>query len=180
MRFFPIILVAALTACGSSDDVDMENASVADVARELREADSSEGFVNPGQWQQTVKLVEIDAPGMPPQIAEAMKQQTGTSQVNESCLTPEQAKRPREDFFTGAEKNCRYEHFKWGSGKVDLKLVCKEDQANRIMELTGDYEPNAYRMAMTARTEGGPPEQALTMKMQVDAKRIGECPARKG
>jgi hypothetical protein len=178
MRIFPIILVAALAACGSGDEVDMENVSVADVAKELRKADASEGFVNPGQWKQTVTLVEISAPGMPPQIAEAMKKQTGTSQVNTSCLTPEQAKRPREDFFTGAEKNCRYEHFKWGDGKVDLKLACKEAQATRIMELSGSYEPDSYRMSMSARTEGGPPEQALTMKMRVDAERVGECPAK--
>ena len=169
-----------LAACGSGDKVDVKNASVEDVAKELRKTDASEGFVNPGQWEQTVTLVEISAPGMPPQIAEAMKKQMGTSQVNKSCLTPEQAKRPREDFFTGAEKNCHYDHFKWGDGKVDLKLLCKEEQATRTMELTGEYEPNAYQMAMTARSEGGPPDQSMTMKMQVDAKRIGECSGKEG
>ena len=169
-----------LAACGSEDKVDMKNASVEDVAKELRKTDASEGFVNPGQWEQTVTLVEINAPGMPPQIAEAMKKQMGTSQVNKSCLTPEQAKRPREDFFTGAEKNCRYDHFKWGDGKVDLKLLCKEEQATRTMELTGNYEPNAYQMAMTARSQGGPPDQSMTMKMQVDAKRVGECSGKEG
>ena len=72
---------------------------------------------------------------MPPQVAEAMKKAVGTSQVHETCLTEEQAKRPKEDFFTGAEKNCRYEHFKWGGGKVDMKLVCTEPQATKTMEM---------------------------------------------
>ena len=177
---FAAATALCLSSCGSGDKVDMENASVEDVAKELQKADTNEGFVNPGQWKQTVTLVEISAPNMPPQVAEAVKKQTGTSQVHESCLTPDQARRPREDFFTGAEKNCRYEHFQWGSGKVDLKLVCKEDQANRIMELTGNYKPDSYQMVMNANTEGGPPEGAMTMKMQVDAERVGECTGKEG
>jgi len=169
-----------LSACGSGDEVDMKDASVGDVTNELRNADVNEGFVNPGQWRQTATLVEISAPNMPPQIAEAMRQQMGTSQVHDVCLTPDQARHPREDFFAGAEKNCRYDHFKWGGGKVDVKLLCKEEQATQTMELTGNYEPDSYQMAMTAKTEGGPPNQAMTLKMQVDAKRVGECAAKQG
>jgi hypothetical protein len=48
-----------LSACGSGDKVDLENASVNDVAKELRKADANEGFVKPGQWEQTVTLVEM-------------------------------------------------------------------------------------------------------------------------
>ena len=92
----------------------------------------------------------------------------------------EQARHPREDFFTGAEKNCRYDHLKWGGGKIDVKLLCKEDQATQTMELSGNYEPDSYQMAMTAMTEGGTPAQAITMKMEVAAERIGECPAKQG
>ena len=180
MRIFLFVAAATLTACGSGDKVEMENASVAEVANELAKTDASEGFVNPGQWKQTVTLLEISAPNMPPQIAEAIKRQTGTSQVHEVCLTPDQARHPREDFFTGAEKNCRYEHLKWGGGKIDVKLLCKADQATRTMELTGDYKPDSFQMAMTAKTEGGPPGQAITMKMEVTAERIGECPAKQG
>lgn len=181
MRLCGILAAAAaLTACGSGDTVEMENASVADVANEMRKADATEGFVNPGQWKQTATLVDISAPNMPPQIAEAMKKQTGTSQVHEVCLTPEQAKRPREDFFTGAEKNCRYEHFKWGGGNIDLKLVCAEEGMSRVMNLAGTYKPDSYQMAMTATSTGGPPGQAMTIKMRVDAQRTGECSAKQG
>ena len=177
---FAAAAALCLPACGSGDTVEMENASVAEVANELAKTDASEGFVNPGQWKQTVTLLEIRAPDMPPQIADAIKRQTGTSQVHEVCLTPEQARHPREDFFTGAEKNCRYDHLKWGGGKIDVKLLCKEDQATRTMELSGNYEPDSYQMAMTAKTEGGAPAQAITMKMEVAAERIGECPAKQG
>ena len=180
MRHAPFVLTAAfmLCACGSDDSVELENASANEVAQELRKADTAEGFVNPGKWKQTVTLLEMTSPGMPAEMAEAMKRATGQSQVNESCLTAEQAKRPREDFFTGAGKNCRYDHFKWGNGKIDLKLTCTEEQGIQTMELAGTYKPDSYQMAMTANTKGLSAGQTMTMKMRVDAERIGECTAK--
>jgi hypothetical protein len=180
MRHAPFVLTAAamLSACGSDDSVELENASANEVAQELRKAEVTEGFVNPGKWKQTVKLLEMNSPGMRPEMAEAMKRATGQTQVHESCLTAEQASRPREDFFTGAGKNCRYEHFNWGDGKIDLKLNCTEDQGVQSMELVGTYKPDSYQMAMTANTKGMSAGQTMTMKMQVDAERIGECTAK--
>ena len=81
MRIFPILAAATLTACGSGDKVEMENASVAEVANELAKTDASEGFVNPGQWKQTVTLLEISTPNMPPQIADAIKRQAITMKM---------------------------------------------------------------------------------------------------
>lgn len=176
MRLFILASFACLAACGSGDTVEMTNASAGDVAKEMGKSDVA--FVSPGKWQQTASLLEVDVPGMPPQVAEAMKKAVGTSQVHETCLTEEQAKRPKEDFFTGAEKNCRYEHFKWGGGKVDMKLVCTEPQATKTMEMTGAYEPNSYQMAMSMTGQGAQPGQTMNMKMRVDAKRIGECDGR--
>jgi hypothetical protein len=176
MRIFLLASFACLAACGSGDTVEMTNASAGDVAKEMSKTETT--FVSPGKWQQTASLLEMEVPGMPPQVAEAMKKAVGTSQVHETCLTEEQARRPREDFFTGAEKNCRYEHFKWGGGKVDMKLVCTEAQATKTMEMTGTYEPNSYQMSMAMSGQGSQPGQTMNMKMRVDAKRIGECEGR--
>lgn len=178
-RYFLIAPLAFLAACGKSDSVEMENASVSEVAREMGKANDAV-FVNPGQWEQTATLLEIDAPGIPAQYADAMKQQMGQSQVHRTCLTPEQTKNPREDFFTGADKNCRYEHFKWGGGKIDMKLLCTHEQATQTMEMSGTYEPNTYQMAMSVASKGNSPMESMTMKMKVDAKRVGECNASQG
>lgn len=180
MRHALFVLTATLLAgCGSSDTVEMENASAKEVAQEMaKKADAV--FVNPGQWEQTATLVEINVPGMPPQIAEAMKKQMDQNQVHRTCLTPEQTKNPREDFFTGADKNCRYEHFKWGGGKIDMKLLCTHPQATRTMEMTGTYQPDSYQMAMAVASSGNNPGETMNMKMRVDAKRVGDCDASQG
>ncbi len=169
-----------LTACDSGPEVKMENASISDVAKEMGKA-REESFVNPGKWQQVVTLVDISAPGMPPEVANAMRKSVGQKQSSDTCLTEAQAKSPKEDFFAGANKNCRFDHFKWGGGKVDLKLDCKHSAATQTMVLTGTYQPENYAMAMTATTVGATPAERMVMKMKVDAKRIGACtPAENG
>ena len=166
---------AMLAACNSEPEVKMENASIGDVAQEMRKQGSEVAFINPGRWQQTVTMIDVDAPGMPPEAKAMMQQAMGEAQVHDVCLSPEQAKSPREDFFTGTDKNCRYEHFNWGGGKIDLKLNCKHPNATQTMVLVGDYEPNSYTMTMTATNVGGGPAEQMVMKMKVDAKRTGDC-----
>lgn len=167
----PLMLLAA---CGNEPDIEMENASVSEVAKEVRKA-GTDTFVNPGKWQQTASLLEIEAPGMPPEARQMMQKAMDRVQVHEVCLTPDQAKSPKEDFFAGADKNCRYEHFNWGDGKIDLKLNCKHPQATQTMAMIGSYSPDAYTMTMTMANAGGGPQGQMTLKMKVDAKRLGAC-----
>ena len=176
MRLWPVIPLLALAACGSGDKVEMKNASISDVATEMKKS-ADERFVEPGAWEQKVTLVSIEAPGMPPEAKEMMSRAMGEAQVHNVCLSEREAKSPREDFFTGADQNCRYEHFKWGGGKIDLKLECRHPNAHQVMELTGTYEPQSYQMAMTATNEGRGPQEQMVMKMRVDAKRVGKCTA---
>ena len=65
-----------------------------------------------------------------------------------------------------------------GQRKIDLKLNCTEEQGVQTMELAGTYKPDSYQMAMTANTKGMSAGQTMTMKMQVNAERIGECTAK--
>ena len=179
MRRFAIALpLMLLAACGNEPEIKMENASVAEVAEEMRETKTA-SFVNPGKWQQTVTLREIDAPGMPAE-AKQMMRRAMDARSYEVCLTPEQAKSPKEDFFTGADQNCRYDHFNWGDGKIDLKLVCKQPSATQTMAMIGSYSPEAYTMAVTSTTAGGDPAGAMVMKMKIDARRIGACDGKEG
>ena len=168
-------IMICLAACDSGQ-VAMKNASVGEVAEEMRKQ-GTERFVNPGRWEQKATLVSIDAPGMPPEAREMMGKAFGQAQVHDVCLTPEQARNPREEFFAGADKNCRYEHFNWGGGKIDLKLDCKHPQATQTMAMVGSYSPDAYTMTMTATNTGDGPAGQMVMKMRVDAKRVGECTA---
>ncbi len=167
-------LVLPLTACGSGADVDEKNASVEDVAAKVREASSDEGLVRPGKWVSTVSIEQMDMPGLPPQEAEQMKRMVAQTHTAESCLTPEEAKQPREKFFSGNEQ-CRYDHFKMGGGKINAMMRCQQDGTSQVMEMSGSYSPDAYTMRMTSSLSGAAEDGNMSMKMKIEAKRVGEC-----
>ena len=62
-----------------------------------------------------------------------------------------------------------------GNGKIDAEMHCAQQGASQKMTMAGTYGPDAYSMHMTSTTESGPAGGAMTMKMAVDAKRVGEC-----
>lgn len=174
MKRIAVVLLVALAGCDQGG-VEMKNASVGEVAEAVRKERVDDRFIDPGKWEQTVTLVSVDAPGMPDEVRNAMQRAMKQAQVHSVCLTPEEAKSPREDFFTGKDQNCRYEHFKWGKGKIDLKLKCDHPNAQQTMELAGAYAPRHYTMTMTATNEGSSPQEHMVMKMKVDARHVGQC-----
>ncbi len=173
-----IAFALPLAACNNDGEVSVENASVEEVAKKIEAAGGSGTFVNPGKWQSTVTVEEMTMPGMPPELAQRMKSVNGRTQTNESCLTPEDAKKPKEDFFAGNE-NCRYERFEMGGGKIDAVMKCTEGPATQTVTMAGTYSGDAYNMAMTMQS-AGQGEDGLSMKMKVDAKRVGECSGKEG
>ena len=170
-------LAIPLAACGGPT-VDEENASVEEVAERVRAASDDEGLLRAGQWSTTVSIEEMDMPGIPPEAAEQMKRMVAQSHTAESCLTPEEARRPKGDFFGGNE-NCRYDHFRMGGGKIDAAMRCEQGGSAQLMQMAGTYSPESYQMRMKATTQGGPGGEAMTMRMKVEAKRVGECAGRK-
>lgn len=180
MRIAILLAAVALTACGRSEpEVDARNATVGEVAEQVREATRDSNFIRPGKWLSQVTFQEIDAPGMPPAVREQMRGMMAKNDSYESCLTPEEVKRPNEDFFAGKDNQCRYEHFTMGDGKIDAKMHCDHGGMSQVMELAGTYSPDSYQMTMATKSEGGSgPASNMTMKMRVDAKRVGECNAK--
>ena len=182
MKYSLLIIAsaAALAACNKSPEIHETNASVADVANKVREASADEGFVHPGKWQSKVTIDDMQIPGMPPEMAQRMKQTMAQYQAHsfETCLTKAEVKKPKEDFFTGKNENCRYDHFTMADGKIDAVMRCtgEREGGNQVMQLAGTYAPETYAMSMSMKQEGGEGASAgMTMKMHVDARRIGEC-----
>ncbi len=175
-----LTLSILLAACDSSPEVDVRDANASQVGEALAESGlADEGFqVRPGNWESKVAIEEMQIPGMPASMQEQMKSTFAQHQPASftSCLTPEEAKNPKEDFFAGKDNNCRYDHFKMGDGKIDAKMRCDAGEAVQSMEMAGTYSPDTYSMTMTSVRTGEPgPGGEVRMKMRMDAKRVGEC-----
>jgi hypothetical protein len=166
----------ALAACNREPEVRASNASVEDVADKVADARGGDSLVRPGKWESRVQIEEFNLPGAPPSAAAAMRGINDRVHISEVCLKPEDTKRPKEDFFAGSNKNCRYDHFNMGNGKIDAVMKCTEKGMSQVMAMEGTYGPNDYQMHMSMKAQGGPgPADGMTMKMRIDAKRVGAC-----
>src|SRR3954452_3586041 len=180
-----LILVMAcalpLAACNKGPAVNEKNASVAEVAQKVRETAGNGAFIRPGLWESKVTIEKFDIPGMPPDMAQRMKTMMAQNQEHgfQTCLTPEDVKKPKEDFFAGKDNQCRYEHFTMGSGKIDAKMQCGGKKGGtQVMQMAGTYSPDNYQMQTSMKMVGGAgPEGSMDMTMRIEAQRVGECKA---
>jgi|SRR3954449_1152593 hypothetical protein len=178
-----VTAVAALGGCNKSPKVDAKNATPAEVAQKVRESGADQTFVSPGLWQSKVTIEKFDVPGMPPEMATRMKAMMAENQGHDfqTCLTPEDVKKPKEDFFAGKNNQCRYDHFTMGDGKIDAEMHCGRSEAGQTMRMAGTYSPDSYQMQMATETESGDEGVgAMQMQMRVEARRVGECSAKQG
>lgn len=180
MKMLHLVLpLALLAACDSSPDVELANASVGEVADAVARADgggSSTLRMRPGLWETSIAVQELDAPGMPPGIADMMREQFARQTVK-ACLTQADIDRPSEDFFAGKDQpNCRYENFSMKGGRMEGVMRCAGDQGEgRVtLSMNGTYGENEYKMRQEMVTEMAG-RGAMTMKADVSARRVGEC-----
>ena len=172
------LIPLALAGCKKTE-VEAQNASIAEVAQKMKETGVAQTTLNPGQWQATIKLDNIAAPGAPPEMEKGMRQSIGQTRTMLDCLTAENAKKPFERFVEGMSNDCKYDHFQMGGGKIDSKLVCTTQGMTRTMAMQGEYKPDAYKLQMTTEASGGTVKR-VNMTMTLDAKRIGDCPKKTG
>lgn len=172
------VMATAVAACSNEPEIDMKNASVGEVVNEVQRAGVADQYIRPGKWQTKVTVEEIDIPGMPESVKAQMKGMFARNQnvTVDHCVTPEQAKKPDGDFFTGKDsKNCRYESFTMSGGKVDAVMRCDGEQGGDMtMKMTGTYTAESSSTRSEMKVSGGS-QGAMTIKARSEASRIGEC-----
>lgn len=178
MRAAAIILCGAagiLSGCGDKT-VTATNATPSEVAEKVASAQNSEQFISPGRWESTMTIQEMTIPGMPPELAARMKSMTAKPKTFESCVTPEEAKKPKEDFFSGeADKSCRYDSFSMGGGVISAVMHCASGGKKQTMKMNGTYGPDSYHIKVSTSASGSTAAEEMTMTAVMDAQRIGAC-----
>ena len=186
MKTVLLLLTAgiALSACNKSPTVNAKNATPEEVAKKVQESGADQGMnVEPGLWQSKVTIEKFEVPGMPPEIAGRMKSVMAQGSVHDSatCLTPEDARKPKEDFFAGKDTSCRYDHFTMGGGKIDALMHCGKEGHATTMRMAGTYSSDSYQMQMATEADTGDEGAgAMQMQMRVESRRVGECSAKQG
>ena len=180
MRTAFVVLFGALCACSkSAPEVTATNASVEDVAKQVRAATTEPAYMAPGKWTSKVTIVSMHVPGA--SAAEEGQMRGRVSDERHYCLSPEEAKKPNENFFAGNQNECRYDRFTMGGGKIDAAMRCTHGTLTQLVNFNGSYSPNSYQLAMDSKVVGGANDMSgMSMSMRVESKRIGECSAKSG
>lgn len=174
--------VLCMSACNKGPTVELKNASGSEVAQAVKQSGvmNSDTMIEPGRWQSKTDVQEMNMPGMPPEFAAKMKQGIAESrnQSSSHCVTAQEVKKPKEDFF-GGNKSCKYQHFTMGGGKIDAQMVCSEGGSTQTTSLAGTYTTTSYSMDVSSSGTGGA-QNGMSMKLHVDSKRVGECTGKEG
>jgi hypothetical protein len=170
------VSVLCLAGCNKGPTVELKNATGNQVSNAVAQSGvmTSGSMIEPGLWQSKVTVLEMNVPGMPAQYADKMKQSMAEhrNETSKHCVTEADVKKPKEDFF-GADKSCRYGHFTMGGGKIDIQMTCRQENMTQTTNMAGTYTPTSYSMDMSSNGSG--PQNGMTMKMHVDAQRVGQC-----
>lgn len=172
-QFAAVPLIAlALSACSKEKAVDVHGESPQAVASKVAEAGTL--HFNPGRWETTMKIENLDLGDAPPEAKKMIQGMMGKARTITSCLTKEEAEKPTPKFFGEKSENCKYDHFTMGGGAIDAKLDCKAEEGLQSIVMKGNYTSDTYQM--TVNTSGaGHAGMKMDMTMSMSAKRVGDC-----
>ena len=186
MKSAAILIACALplAACNKGPQVNEKNASVAEVAKKVREAGGDESFIRAGLWQSKVTIEKFEMPGMPPEMTQRMKTMMAQNQEHGSQTLPDPGGRQAAEggFLRRQEQACRYDHFTMGGGKIDAAMRCGGKPRRKPGHADGrDLLARQLSDAdLSMKCRAGPAQGGMTMKMRVEAQRVGECTGKAG
>ena len=164
----------ALAACGGDGDDNKASAGDGDVQGQGRILDDDDVKLRAGQWEMKT---EVNAPGMPAEVAAMMKSQAATATT--MCITEEEANRSDANLFTGKkDENCTTEGFEAKGGRVKGTITCNAatGEGKMTMEVDGAFQRESYEVT-TRMDMQGMGSEAMKMETKVTGRRLGDCPA---
>jgi hypothetical protein len=152
----PILLVAALAACGKSGSEGKSAAPLAAAPNVTVDGPA------PGQWRMTTSM---HGQAMPPvEIC-----------YNERVTFAEAQKMQEQAGITCSENTYKRE----GAAVVGHAVCVMEDTKTKVTtdtRITGDFN-TAYVMELKSTMDPAPMPQMAQTEMQIKAERLGDCPA---
>jgi hypothetical protein len=141
--------------------------------------------LQPGQWEMTSRMTEIEVPGVPEAVAAQMRAaMANQAQTQSRCITPAEAANPAAGMMnpTGSAEGCTFTNQTFAGGVINVAGSCPAPggRGQVTTTLAGTY--TATTMTTTIRAEvtsppGGPPGMPQTVRMSgtMAARRTGDC-----
>ena len=147
----------------------------------------SSDSIQPGQWEMTTRMTEIEVPGAPEALANQMRTAMANQAQTESrCITPEEAANPTRGMMnpTGKAEGCTFTDQTFAGGRISLAGSCPAPggQGTVTTNLTGTYTATTMETQVRAEVQAGanaPPGMPRTVRMSgtMTGRRTGDCPS---
>ena len=163
-----LIALALLASCKAKEPADTANESAA-VAEAPATAPKE---IEPGLYRQDTTLLAFNDPSLPADQAASAARSVGTTQSQQSCLTPDRIANPRSIIMDSVEASCKVDQLTWEGGRIDVRMACADVSRSQagVLALTGTYDGGRYDMDLKLAGPGG-----MGAHLKVAAKRIGPC-----
>lgn len=146
----------------------------------------SSNSLQPGQWEFTTRMTNVEVPGVPEAVAAQMRAaMANQTQTQSRCITPEEAANPTAGMMnpSGSASGCTFTDQVFEGGRIQVAGTCPAPggAGNVRTSLTGSYTPTTMETQLQAEVQstGGPPGTPQTVRMTgtMNARRTGDCAA---
>ncbi|HYD11247.1 MAG TPA: DUF3617 domain-containing protein [Allosphingosinicella sp.] len=141
----------------------------------------------PGMWESTSKITQLQLTGAPPEMQARANAQVGQSQNSRECLTPEQARDPMGQMRRimarqGPTANCTFSDQVFAGGVVRIRGTCPAAGGGSAqIALEGTFTETTMNVTMNVNAQGPASAQmpgvtGMRISAETSARRTGECP----
>ncbi|HEV2865397.1 MAG TPA: DUF3617 domain-containing protein [Allosphingosinicella sp.] len=136
--------------------------------------------MQPGQWNMTMKVTGVEAPGMPEAALAQMRAQMGSqTQTRSECITPQQAANPTGDMVNAGGMNCQLTDNTFAGGNINVRGTCQQAGQSVQMSMQGTYTATTMQARLTTemRAPPGMPggAQSIRSTIELTGNRTGDC-----
>ena len=163
-----------LAACDRSPSVEVTNATPDQVAEAVKKSGIASELQQPGKWVVKASMVDIKAPGMPPEQLAMMKQMMANAKPVERCVTADDLKQATA-LFDKNPASCTFKHYRLSGGKLDGEANCTMGDMKQHMVMKGTYSADTTETTVTSEMSGPTPPGPVTTTMSIKAQRLGPC-----
>ena len=144
----------------------------------------SQTEIQPGQWEFTIRMTDVELPGVPEQMAVQMRQAMARqTQTLQRCITPQEAANPTGGIMNpgGNDQGCTYTEQTFSGGRIQAAGSCPAPTGGNVqVSMTGSYTDTTIETQVrteTATPQGGPPGMPATLRMSgtMTGRHTGEC-----
>ncbi|MES1974124.1 MAG: DUF3617 domain-containing protein [Pseudomonadota bacterium] len=126
--------------------------------------------IQPGKWQTTVTILDVQMPSAPPGVSAGIRGQP--PQVATACVTPQQAAAGPRTVLQASRGKCQYTNFSAIGGRLNAVMTCGFASGAMTVTSNGTYTATSLDLNGTSVMSG---KMRMTMRTHTIGRRIGGC-----